>query len=122
MRNLVRLGMGVFLVMLLAAAANALTINALDGKISDWGLDLSKDWSNANTWIPTKDGIRYTIEDNVDPQLKASDACPPSDKIYATGVHIQGTTPGTPQVYNEKVIYHNGKPYCPPAPTWYSRA
>jgi hypothetical protein len=102
-------------------SAGAITIDVHDGSIIDWGLDLSGDWSMNDTWIPNPlvaSSIRYVVEDNVDPKLKYSNACPPVDDIYAIGVHIRGTYPGTYSPFSEKVIRHNGKVYCPPAPTW----
>jgi len=51
----------------------------IDGDLSDWGVDLTGDWSQNDTWLPNS-GVRFLVEDNRDPRY---------DKVYK-GVHIKG--------------------------------
>jgi len=59
----------------------------IDGDLSDWGVDLSGNWSLNETWVPN-DGVKFLVEDNRDPRYPVSPANP--DYPY-TGVHIKGT-------------------------------
>lgn len=87
-------------VSLLLVAATSVTSAAVscakytvDGDLSDWGIDLSQDWSQNGTWLPSS-GVSFIIEDNRDPQYSG-----------ITGVHIKGT--GSTYVpYNEPMIQH----------------
>jgi len=45
----------------------------IDGNLSDWGVDLSGNWSLNDTWVPN-DGVKFIVEDNSNGE----------------GVHIQG--------------------------------
>jgi len=51
----------------------------IDGNLSDWGVDLSGDWSLNETWVPN-DGVWFIVEDNRNPNAGGS----------YTGVHIKG--------------------------------
>jgi len=65
----------------------------IDGDLSDWGVDLTGDWSLNDTWIPNN-GVWYIVEDNNDP-----------DRVwYAPGVHIKGVAPGV-EDYDEPPVY-----------------
>jgi len=63
----------------------------IDGDLSDWGVDLTGDWSSNDTWVPNP-GVRFVVEDNYD-----SDLAPYSSYI---GVHITGVSP-TYSYYDE---------------------
>jgi len=54
----------------------------LDGDLSDWGVDLTGDWSKNETWLPNS-GVRFLVEDNKDPRYKDMNGKP-------IGVHIRG--------------------------------
>jgi len=61
---------------------------SVDGNISNWGLSQLKtgDWSKPSTWIPTKDGISFFVEDNQDPYNTNA----VNYNASYTGVHIYG--------------------------------
>lgn len=79
--------------MLALALPKAMAIT-IDGDLSDWGITLDElrdglndssvpgENGNVSAWLPNS-GIRFVIEDNVDPKLGYADA-------YAEGVHIKG--------------------------------
>jgi len=79
-------------VMTTSAAALKYTI---DGDLSDWGVDLTGDWSVNETWLPCPghDSVEFIVEDNVDPEWGG----------YAHGVHIQGTGCSYTRYYENKV-------------------
>jgi len=66
----------------------------IDGNLSDWGVNLTGDWSLNKTWVPNK-GIEFVVEDNNDPHHAG----------YATGVHIKG-------VGSNYEYYYEPKVYC----------
>ena len=76
-------------------AVSAFTI---DGDLSDWGVDLSGDWSLNETWVPNG-GIYFKVEDNQNPLLAST----------YTGVHIEGWG-ASYHFYNEpKVMTKDGR-------------
>ena len=70
----------------------------IDGNLSDWGVDLTGDWSLNETWVPNK-GIEFVVEDNNDPH----------HKIYAVGVHIKGVGSSYEYYYEPKVCCSPGE-------------
>ena len=88
--------------------AMAVDIN-VDGNIDDWGLSELKtgDWSNPSTWVPTKDGISFFVEDNQDPYN--IDAI--NYNASYTGVHIYGNKTWQ-NTYREPLLVGNrAEPY-----------
>ena len=69
----------------------------IDGNLSDWGVNLTGDWSLNDTWVPNK-SIEFIVEDNNDPH----------HVIYAPGVHIKGVG-GNYEYYYEPKVYCRGK-------------
>ena len=66
----------------------------IDGDLSDWGVNLTGNWSLNETWVP-KEGIEFVVEDNNDPHHVR----------YAAGVHIKG-------VGSHYEYYYEPKVYC----------
>ncbi len=81
------------LVALVLVLPKAMAITT-DGDLADWGVTFDElrdglndssipgENGNVSAWLPNP-GVRFVIEDNVDPKLGYADA-------YATGVHIKG--------------------------------
>jgi len=69
----------------------------IDGNLSDWGVNLTGNWSLNETWVPNE-GIEFVVEDNNDPHHVR----------YATGVHIKGVGSHYEYYYEPKVSC-NGK-------------
>jgi hypothetical protein len=65
----------------------------LDGDMSDWGLDLTQDWTQEATWLPNT-GVYFIVEDNRDPTYGG-----------VTGVHIKGAGSSYSN-YDEPLIQH----------------
>ncbi|NOZ59708.1 MAG: hypothetical protein GXO66_09085 [Euryarchaeota archaeon] len=76
-------------------AANC-TSFTIDGDLSDWGVDLSGDWSLNETWLPNS-GISFVVEDNRDPRYGG-----------VTGVHIQGIGSSYTTYYEPKAMHKKG--------------
>lgn len=72
----------VLAIMTTSAAAMKYTI---DGDLSDWGVNLTGDWSVNETWLPCPghNSVEFKVEDNRDPRYPLSGG-------GGTGVHIQG--------------------------------
>lgn len=71
----------------------------IDGDLSDWGVDLTGNWSLNDTWVPNS-GVEFIVEDNADPRW---------DATY-NGVHIQGTGSNYTRYYEDQVYCtHYGK-------------
>jgi len=89
--------------LLITPQAMAVDIS-VDGDIDDWGLSKLKsdDWSNPSTWIPTKDGISFFVEDNQDPYNTG--AINYNDSY--TGVHIYGNKTWQ-NIYREPLLVGN---------------
>ena len=84
---MLKLVLVVALMLLVMPQAMAVDINVNDGSINDWGLSqLTGDWSDENTWIPTIDGVSFFVEDNQDPFNTAA----ANYNASYTGVHIYG--------------------------------
>jgi len=64
----------------------------IDGDLSDWGVNLTGNWSLNETWVP-KEGIEFVVEDNNDPHHVR----------YAAGVHIKGNGSNYEYYYEPKV-------------------
>jgi len=67
------------LITLMSVSANNCNKYVIDGDLSDWGPDLTQDWSVNGTWLPNP-GVYFVVEDNRDPRY----GVPPM------GVHIKG--------------------------------
>jgi len=71
---------------------------AIDGDLSDWGLDISKNWKMNDTWLPN-DGVQFVAEDNRNPNYSVS----------YTGVHIKGV--------GKSYTFYDEKPHVYPGLT-----
>jgi len=91
-------------VMTMSAAALKYTI---DGNLSDWGVDLTGNWSLNDTWVPN-DGIEFIVENNYDPDTPtyAWNYNYTQDPRFQ-GVHIKGVAPNY-TVYDEPVVWCPG--------------
>jgi hypothetical protein len=95
------------LIGLIFGCTQAFAAYTIDGDLSDWGIDLSGDWSQNGTWLPNS-GVSFIVEDNRDPQYG----------VAPMGVHIRGvghayTTYKEPKVIlkgNGEVIEPYGSP------------
>ena len=95
-------------VITLIAVPSALALKyTIDGDLSDWGVDLTGNWSLNETWVPN-DGIEFIVENNYDPNT------PTYAKNYNStqdprwqGVHIKGIAPNY-TVYDEPVVWCGG--------------
>ena len=93
------------------AAAVDITI---DGDISDWYLNLSGDWSDESTWIPSSPDISFFVEDNQDPYNTNAINYNSSN----TGVHIYGNSTFQ-AIYREPLLTGNrAEPYSGPGGTF----
>ena len=79
----------------------------IDGNLSDWGVDLTGNWSLNETWVPN-DGIEFIVENNYDPNTPtyAWNYNYTQDPKWQ-GVHIRGTAPNY-TVYDEPVVWCPG--------------
>ena len=79
----------------------------IDGNLSDWGVDLTGNWSLNETWVPN-DGIEFIVENNYDPNTPtyAWNYGLTQDSRFQ-GVHIRGTAPNY-TVYDEPVVWCGG--------------
>jgi len=80
----------------LIAVPSALALKyTIDGNLSDWGVNLTGDWSVNETWLPCPghDSVEFIVEDNADPRW---------DATY-NGVHIWGTGCNYTRYYENKV-------------------
>jgi hypothetical protein len=68
----------------------------IDGDLSDWGVDLTGNWSLNETWLP-KEGVEFVIEDNRDPRYGD-----------VTGVHIKGKGSSYTTYYEPKAMHKDG--------------
>ncbi len=82
-------------------SALALKYN-IDGDLSDWGVNLTGNWSLNETWVP-KEGIEFVVEDNNDPHHVR----------YAAGVHIKGVGSHY-EYYYERMVNCSGSPMVEP--------
>ena len=92
---LVSIAVSLLVMAMATATASAATCGkyTIDGDPSDWGLDLSNDWSVESNWLPNT-GVTFVVEDNRDPSYGG-----------ITGVHIRGS--GSTYVpYDEPKIQH----------------
>jgi len=81
------------------ASAQPAPIYNIDGDLSDWGVNLTGNWSLNETWVPNE-GIEFVVEDNNDPHHVR----------YAAGVHIKGVGSNYEYYYEPKVYCsHYGK-------------
>ena len=87
-------------------SALALKYN-IDGNLSDWGVDLTGNWSLNETWVPN-DGIEFIVENNYDPNTPtyAWNYDITQDPRFQ-GVHIRGIAPNY-TVYDEPVVWCGG--------------
>jgi len=110
MRTYLRLVIFAVLIAFIMPIVSAVNIT-VDGDISDWGLSqlMTGDLSDLNTWIPTKSGISFVVEDNQDPDLTLADNYNP-DYI---GVHIYGNSTWQAE-YHEPYVYIGSTPYAEP--------
>jgi len=95
------LSLTVIALAVMTTSAAALKYN-IDGDLSDWGVDLTGNWSVNETWLPCPghDSVEFIVEDNVDPRWDG----------YAHGVHIQGTGCSYTRYYEDMVYCtHYGK-------------
>ena len=86
----------------LIAVSSASTLSlkyTIDGNLSDWGVNLTGDWSLNETWVPNE-SIEFVVEDNNDPHHVR----------YAAGVHIKGVGSNY-EYYDEPLVYcsHYGR-------------
>ena len=79
----------------------------IDGDLSDWGVDLTGNWSLNETWVPN-DGIEFIVENNYDPNTPtyAWNYNDTQDQRWQ-GVHIKGIAPNY-TVYDEPVVWCPG--------------
>lgn len=87
-------------------AAPAITV---DGDWSDWCLDLSNDWSDESTWVPSCPGIMFIVEDNNNPNHAGLPG------YGGPGIHIIGSQLSN-TFYNEPTVTlkSNGMTVSPP--------
>jgi len=85
------------LIMLMSVSANNCNKYVIDGDLSDWGLDLTQDWSVNGTWLPNS-GVYFIVEDNKDPRYGVS----------PVGVHIKGVGSSYSAYEEPKVKLRNG--------------
>lgn len=96
MRRRVVTTLSLVVVMLVIMTASAAAMKyTIDGDLSDWGVDLTGDWSVNATWLPCPghDSVEFKVEDNRDPRYPG----------YGTGVHIQGTGCSYSRNYEDKI-------------------
>jgi len=74
----------------------------IDGNLSDWGVNLTGNWSLNETWVPNE-GIEFVVEDNNDPHHVR----------YAAGVHIKGVGSHY-EYYYERMVNCSGSPMVEP--------
>ena len=90
---------------IISTANAACTKYTIDGNLaSDWGVDLTQDWSQETTWLPNS-GVRFIIEDNYDPRYTS---------ISPSGVHIKGVGSSYSAFEEPKVDHINGYPVAEP--------
>ena len=79
----------------MSSASTLLLKYTIDGDLSDWGVNLTGDWSVNETWLPCPghDSVEFIVEDNADPRW---------DATY-NGVHIKGTGCNYTRYYEPKV-------------------
>jgi len=96
--------MAIALIVVPSALALKYTI---DGDLSDWGVDLTGNWSLNETWVPN-DGIEFIVENNYDPNTPTSawNYEQTQDSRFQ-GVHIRGIAPNY-TVYDEPVVWCPG--------------
>ena len=95
-------------VITLIAVPSALALKyTIDGNLSDWGVDLTGNWSLNETWVPN-DGIEFIVENNYDPNTPtyAWNYGQTQDSRFQ-GVHIKGIAPNY-TVYDEPVVWCGG--------------
>ena len=92
--------------LIVVPSALALKYN-IDGDLSDWGVDLTGNWSLNETWVPN-DGIEFIVENNYDPNTPtyAWNYGLTQDSRFQ-GVHIRGIAPNY-TVYDEPVVWCGG--------------
>jgi len=93
----------------LIAVPSALALRyTIDGDLSDWGVNLTGNWSLNETWVPN-DGIEFIVENNYDPNTPtyAWNYGLTQDSRFQ-GVHIKGIAPNY-TVYDEPVVWCGGK-------------
>ena len=108
MKKLLTMSIGLIALVLVLPGAVAITI---DGNLSDWGVTLNElkdglndtsiagENGNLTAWLPNP-GIRFVIEDNVDPKLGYS-------SVYGVGVHVKGIGSSYSDYYEPLI---DGKP------------
>jgi len=100
------LSLTVIALAVMTTSAAALRYN-IDGDLSDWGVDLTGNWSVNDTWVPN-DGVEFNVENNYDPNTPTyawnyNDTQDPRSQ----GVHIKGVAPNY-TVYDEPVVWCPG--------------
>ena len=86
------------LITLMSVSANNCGKYWIDGDLSDWGLDLTQNWSVNSTWLPNS-GVYFVVEDNRDPRY----GVPPM------GVHIKGVGSSYSTYEEPKVQHRDGR-------------
>jgi len=95
-------------VITLIAVPSALALKyTIDGDLSDWGVDLTGNWSLNETWVP-KEGIEFIVENNYDPNTPTyAWNYNATQNSGCQGVHIRGIAPNY-TVYDEPVVWCGG--------------
>jgi hypothetical protein len=97
--------------LLIAALADGASAYAVDGSLSDWGVDLAHGLGgNASAWAPSSKTADWKVEDNIDPE------CAPNTGIYGPCQDWDTALPG----YNSRGVHVEGHghayvPYAEPA-------
>lgn len=91
------------LLMAVTSSAADCSKYTIDGDLSDWGLDLTGDWSQNGTWLPSS-GVSFVAEDNRDPTWG----------VLPYGVHIRGTGSSFSSYHEKKIQHNNGNWYIQP--------
>ena len=69
-----------------------------DGSLSDWGVDLTNDWSQEASWLPNS-GVSFVVEDNRDPTYGET----------PIGVHIRGRGSSYTSYLEPKIQHNDGR-------------
>jgi len=72
----------------LTMVSGTATAYSIDGDLTDWGVNLSEDWSLETTWIPSSPTCDWIVEDNIDGVTHPGYV--DWTGYSATGVHIEG--------------------------------
>ncbi|MFZ2071530.1 MAG: hypothetical protein WAV32_08065 [Halobacteriota archaeon] len=94
----VAMSLFILIVTMMSMSAWAYTI---DGDMSDWGVNLSANWSLEATWVPSSPTAYWIVEDNIDCSQYYSSA-------NYCGVHITGIGMSSTHYAEPKVILQSG--------------